>query len=257
MLCIFEVICVMGEVAVRATDVTVRFNLASEKIETIKEYAVRLFKKKKVKIDEFYALKNVSFEIEKGDSFALLGANGSGKSTMLKVICGIYRPYSGKVEVNGTIAPMIELGAGFDMELTARENIYLNGCVLGYNREFMDERFDEIVDFSELWDFIDVPVKNFSSGMQARLGFSIATLVKPDILIVDEILAVGDAHFQEKCKKKMDEMQSGGTTLILVSHNITDVLKTCKHAAWINKGELMMLGDVEEVCDVYMKNKDL
>lgn len=247
----------MGEIAVKVTDVTVKFNLATEKVETLKEYFVRMIKGKKAKIDEFYALQNISFEIEKGDSFALVGSNGSGKSTMLKVICGIYYPYSGSVQVDGKIAPMIELGAGFDMELTARENIYLNGCVLGYNREFMDQRFQEIIDFAELWDFIDVPIKNFSSGMQARLGFSIATLVKPDILIVDEILAVGDAHFQEKCKAKMKDLQGGGTTLILVSHDISQVLKTCKHAAWINKGKLMMLGDVEEVCNVYMENKDL
>lgn len=247
----------MDEFAVRVKDVTVRFNLASEKVETLKEYFVRLLKGKSVKIDEFFALKDVSFDIKQGDSFALLGSNGSGKSTMLKVISGIYRPYKGSVEVNGTIAPMIELGAGFDPELTARENIYLNGCVLGYNRKFMESRFQEIVDFAELWDFIDVPVKNFSSGMQARLGFAIATLVKPDILIVDEILAVGDAHFQEKCKQKMDELQDGGTTLILVSHDITQVLNTCKHAAWINKGKLMLVGDAEEVCRVYMENKDL
>ncbi len=245
------------EIAVRVTDVTVRFNLASEKVETIKEYTVRLLKRKKVKIDEFYALKDISFEIEKGDSFALVGTNGSGKSTMLKVICGIYRPYQGRVEVEGSIAPMIELGAGFDTELTARENIYLNGCVLGYNRAFMEERFQQILDFSELWDFVDVPVKNFSSGMQARLGFAIATLVKPDILIVDEILAVGDAHFQEKCKRKMEELQSGGTTLILVSHDISQVLRTCRHAAWIHKGKLMELGEAEEVCRIYMENKDL
>ena len=248
---------VREEIAVQVTDVTVRFNLASEKVETIKEYAVRLLKRKKVNIDEFYALQNISFEIEKGDSFALIGTNGSGKSTMLKVICGIYRPYKGKVEVDGTIAPMIELGAGFDMELTARENIYLNGCVLGYNRAFMEERFRQIVDFSELWDFVDVPVKNFSSGMQARLGFAIATLVKPDILIVDEILAVGDAHFQEKCKQKMADLQSGGTTLILVSHDISQVLKTCRHAAWIHKGKLMKIGDAKEVCKLYMENKDM
>lgn len=247
----------MEEIAVQVSNVTVRFNLASEKVETLKEYFVRLVTRKQVKIDEFYALKDISFQIKKGDSFALIGSNGSGKSTMLKVICGIYRPYKGNVWVNGTIAPMIELGAGFDSELTARENIYLNGCVLGYDRVFMDERFEQIMDFAELWDFVDVPVKNFSSGMQARLGFAIATLVKPDILIVDEILAVGDAHFQGKCKQKMKELQSGGTTLILVSHDISQVLKTCRHAAWINKGTLMMVGDAKDVCKVYMENKDL
>lgn len=247
----------MEEIAVSVKDVTVRFNLAREKVETLKEYFVRLIKKRRAQIDQFYALRDISFDIPKGDSFALLGSNGSGKSTMLKVISGIYKPYKGQVKVSGTIAPMIELGAGFDMELTARENVYLNGCILGYNRTFMEEKFNEIIDFAELWDFVDVPVKNFSSGMQARLGFAIATIIKPEILIVDEILAVGDAHFQEKCKHKMDELKSGGTTLILVSHNIDQVLETCKHAAWINKGTLMMVGDAEEVCNEYMKNKDM
>lgn len=247
----------MEELAVYVNNVTVKFNLAKEKVETLKEYFVRILKGKTVKIDEFYALKDISFEIPKGDSFALLGSNGSGKSTMLKVISGIYKPYKGSVKVNGSIAPMIELGAGFDMELTARENVFLNGCILGYTRSFMDEKFNEIIDFAELWDFIDVPVKNYSSGMQARLGFAIATLIKPEILIVDEILAVGDAHFQDKCKAKMEELKSGGTTLILVSHNIKQVLETCKHAAWINKGTLMMVGEVEEVCNEYIKNKDI
>jgi ABC-type polysaccharide/polyol phosphate transport system ATPase subunit len=247
----------MEESAVYVNNVTVKFNLAREKVETLKEYFVRILKGKTVKIDEFYALKDISFEIPKGDSFALLGSNGSGKSTMLKVISGIYKPYKGSVKVNGSIAPMIELGAGFDMELTARENVFLNGCILGYTRSFMEEKFNEIIDFAELWDFIDVPVKNYSSGMQARLGFAIATLIKPEILIVDEILAVGDAHFQDKCKAKMEELKSGGTTLILVSHNIKQVLETCKHAAWINKGTLMMVGEVEEVCNEYIKNKDI
>ncbi len=247
----------MEESAVCVNNVTVKFNLAREKVETLKEYFVRVLKGKTVKIDEFYALKDISFEIPKGDSFALLGSNGSGKSTMLKVISGIYKPYKGNIKVNGSIAPMIELGAGFDMELTARENVFLNGCILGYTRPFMEEKFNEIIDFAELWEFIDVPVKNYSSGMQARLGFAIATLIKPEILIVDEILAVGDAHFQDKCKAKMEELKSGGTTLILVSHNINQVLETCKHAAWINKGNLMMVGEVEEVCNEYIKNKDM
>lgn len=247
----------MEENAVSIKNVTVKFNLAREKVETLKEYFVRVIKRKNVEFDEFYALKDISFDIPRGDSFALLGSNGSGKSTMLKVISGIYKPYCGEVKVNGTIAPMIELGAGFDMELTARENVFLNGCILGYNRAFMEEKFNEIIDFAELWDFIDVPVKNYSSGMQARLGFAIATIIKPEILIVDEILAVGDAHFQEKCKNKMAELKSGGTTLILVSHSINQVLETCKHAAWINKGKLMMIGDVQRVCEEYMKNKDL
>ena len=247
----------MSDTAVKVENVTVRFNLASEKVETLKEYVIRLITKRKASFDEFYALKDVSFEIEKGDSFALVGSNGSGKSTMLKVISGIYKPYSGNVSVSGVIAPMIELGAGFDPELTARENVFLNGSVLGFSRSFMQEKFDEIIEFAELENFINVPVKNFSSGMQARLGFAIATLIKPDILIVDEILAVGDAHFQEKCKFKMEELKSGGTTLILVSHDVNQVKETCNHAAWINKGHLMMVGNADEVCDEYMKNKDL
>ncbi len=247
----------MSKIAIKVENVSVKFNLATEKVESLKEYFVNFIKGNRVKIDEFYALKDVSFEIMKGDSFAILGSNGSGKSTMLKVISGIYKPTKGNIKVNGSIAPMIELGAGFDMDLTARENVYLNGAVLGYSRVFMEEKFQEIIDFAELWDFVDVPVKNYSSGMQARLGFAIATQVKPDVLIVDEILSVGDAHFQEKCENKMEELKSKGTTLVLVSHSIKQVLSTCKNAAWINKGKLMMLGTAEEVCAEYMKNKDL
>jgi len=247
----------MSEYAIEVKDVSVKFNLAKEKIETLKEYFLNFVKGNKNKIDEFYALKNISFNIEKGDSFAILGSNGSGKSTMLKVISGIYHASSGSVIVKGSVAPMIELGAGFDFDLTARENIYLNGAVLGYSRKFMHQKFEEIINFAELWDFVDVPVKNFSSGMQARLGFAIATLIKPDILIVDEILSVGDAHFKEKCENKMAELKEGGTTLVLVSHSIEQVLSVCKHAVWINKGTLMKIGDVKEVCDEYMRNKDL
>lgn len=247
----------MAEYAVEVNNVSVKFNLATEKIESLKEYFIHFASGKKRKMDEFYALKNVSFRIEKGDSYAILGSNGSGKSTMLKVISGIYRPTAGSVTVRGSIAPMIELGAGFDMDLTARENIYLNGAVLGYSRAFMDANFADIINFAELWDFVDVPVKNFSSGMQARLGFAIATLVKPDILIVDEILSVGDAHFKEKCEHKMDELKCGGTTLILVSHSIDQILSICRHAVWIHKGVCMLEGTAEDVCREYMKNKDM
>lgn len=247
----------MAEYAVEVNNVSVKFNLATEKMESLKEYFIHFASGKKRKKDEFYALKNVSFRIEKSDSYAILGSNGSGKSTMLKVISGIYRPTAGSVTVRGSIAPMIELGAGFDMDLTARENIYLNGAVLGYSRAFMDTSFEDIINFAELWDFVDVPVKNFSSGMQARLGFAIATLVKPDILIVDEILSVGDAHFKEKCERKMDELKCGGTTLILVSHSIDQILSICSHAVWINKGVCMLEGTAEDVCREYMKNKDM
>ena len=183
-------------------NVTVRFNMATEKIDNLKEYFVKLVKRQ-LMFEEFLALKNITLQIRPGEAWGLVGTNGAGKSTMLKLISGILTPYKGTVTVNGTIAPLIELGAGFDMELTARENIFLNGTLLGHSRKFMEEHFDEIVDFAELWDFLDVPLKNYSSGMQARIGFSIATMVRPDILIVDEILAVGDFKFQEKCKERM------------------------------------------------------
>ncbi|MEG0834601.1 MAG: ABC transporter ATP-binding protein [Hydrogenoanaerobacterium sp.] len=241
---------------VQIQNVSMRFNLAKEKVDNLKEYFLRKVKGS-MRVDEFYALRDISFNIEKGDSFAILGSNGSGKSTLLKIISGIYYPTSGAIKVFGNIAPMIELGAGFDTELTARENIYLNGAVLGYSRDFMSTHFEQIIDFAELWEFVDVPIKNYSSGMQARLGFAIATMIKPDILIVDEILSVGDAHFREKCELKMEELRSGGTTLILVSHSIDQVLKVCKNAAWINKGHLMMLGSAKDVCDEYIRNKDL
>lgn len=242
--------------AIVVENVSMRFNLAMEKIDSLKEFVIKRLNGT-YKMNEFYALRNISLRIPQGDSFAIVGSNGSGKSTLLKIISGIYKPTEGYVVANGSIAPMIELGAGFDADLTARENIFLNGAVLGYNRAFMQEMFEEIIDFAELKNFVHVPVKNFSSGMQARLGFAIATMVKPDILIVDEILSVGDAHFQEKCEKKMESLRSGGTTLILVSHSIEQVLSVCEHACWINKGTLMQTGEVHTVCEEYIKNKDL
>ena len=173
---------------------------------------------------------------------------------MLKIISGIYKPTNGKITVEGSIAPMIELGAGFDEELTARENVFLNGAVLGYSKKFMEKNFDNIIDFAEIWDFVDVPIKNYSSGMKARLGFAVATLVKPDILIVDEILSVGDANFRKKCEQKMFEMKENGVTLVLVSHSMEQVLKVCNNAIWINKGQLMCIGSVNEVCEEYKKS---
>ena len=246
----------MGDTVIKVDHVSMRFNLSSEKVDNMKEYFIRRLKHN-MSYDEFWALQDISFDVKKGESVALIGLNGCGKSTLLKTIAGVLKPTKGSIQIQGTIAPMIELGAGFDMDLTARENVYLNGAILGYSRKQMNEYYDGIVDFSELEAFMDVPIKNFSSGMQARLGFAIATLIKPDILIVDEILAVGDAHFQEKCKFKMEELKSGGTTLILVSHDVNQVKETCNHAAWINKGHLMMVGNADEVCDEYMKNKDL
>lgn len=235
---------------IELNDVTVRFNMAVEKVDNLKEYFVK-FVKRQLMFQEFLALKDITLKIKPGEAWGFIGTNGAGKSTMLKLISGILEPYKGTIKVEGTIAPLIELGAGFDMNLTARENIYLNGTLLGHRTKFMEEHFDEIVDFAELWDFLDVPLKNYSSGMQARIGFAIATIVRPDILIVDEILAVGDYKFQEKCQQRMREMLAGGTTLLFVSHNIEDVKRMCDHAAWIDHGTMVMCGDVNEVCDAY------
>lgn len=240
------------ENAVEIKDVSMRFNLAKERVDNIKEWVVRKLKGKGVSFDEFWALKDISLTIPKGDSFALIGSNGSGKSTLLKIISGVLTPTRGTVTLNGSLAPLIELGAGFDMDLSGRENVFLNGAILGHSKKMMEEKYDEIMDFSELKDFEDVPVKNYSSGMMARLGFSIATLVKPDILIVDEILSVGDHSFQEKCSKRMEEMMSGGTTVILVSHDESMVKKICRHAVWINKGHLMFVGDSEVAVKKYL-----
>lgn len=231
--------------------VTVRFNLASQKIDNLKEYLVKLIRRE-LMFQEFLALRDISFQVREGEAWGLIGSNGSGKSTMLKVISGIMKPYKGSVTVNGSVAPLIELGAGFDAECTARENIFLNGCVLGHSERFMKEHFDEIVDFAEIGQFLDSPLKNFSSGMKARLGFSVATMVKPDILIVDEILAVGDYRFRQKCEKRMKELLSGGTTLLYVSHSIEEVKRLCDHALWISNGESRMIGDAQTVCDAYM-----
>lgn len=230
---------------------TVRFNLASENVDNLKEYVIKLLKKELL-FQEFLALKDVSLKVKKGEAWGIIGTNGSGKSTMLKLISGILQPYKGSVNVQGTIAPLIELGAGLDMNLTARENIYLDGTLLGHSKKFMQEHFNEIVDFAELWDFLDVPLKNYSSGMQARIGFSIATMVQPDILIVDEILSVGDYKFQQKCMERMSNMLENGSTLLYVSHSIEDIKRMCTHAVWLDKGKAVMSGNAQEVCDAYM-----
>ena len=235
---------------IEVSNVSVRFNLEQEKTDTIKEYLLKLVKGQ-LHFNEFYALRDVSFNVERGDSLALIGTNGSGKSTMLKLIAGVLYPSRGKVSVRGSIAPLIELGAGFDIDLTARENIFLNGAVLGHSRAYMKKHFDEIVDFAEIEEFIDVPVKNFSSGMVARLGFSIATQVRADILVVDEILAVGDFLFQQKCYRRMEEMLSGGTTLLFVSHDAEMVKRMCRRAVWLNDGVMMDIGEAAAVCDSY------
>lgn len=240
------------ETVIEVSHATVRFNLASEKIDNLKEYAIKLVKRQ-LMFQEFLALKDVSFQVKKGEAWGIVGLNGSGKSTLLKVICGILKPYKCEVVVKGTIAPLIELGAGFDGDLTAKENIFLNGAVLGYSKEFMRAHFNEIVEFAELKDFLDMPIKNYSSGMAARLGFSIATMVKPDIMIVDEVLSVGDYAFQQKCMERMAKMLEGGTTLLFVSHSIENVKELCDHAIWLNKGEVVKCGDVTEICNAYMQ----
>ena len=214
----------MNDIVIEVKNATVRFNKSAESISGLKEYIIKMLKRE-LMFQEFLALKNINFTVKRGESWGLIGKNGSGKSTLLKLISGIISPYQGNVTVNGSISPLIELGAGFDPELTAKENIFLNGALLGYSKRFIESHFQEIVDFAELNDFVDVPIKNFSSGMSARLGFAIATVQKPDILIVDEVLAVGDFAFQQKCKERMENLLSNGTTLLFVSHSIELVRK--------------------------------
>ena len=238
---------------VTVDNVSMKFNLSSEKFDSFKEYVIKSIKRQ-VSYDAFMALQGVSFEVMRGDSVGLVGLNGSGKSTMLKVIAGVLKPTEGKVTVNGTIAPLIELGAGFDMDLTARENVFLNGALLGYNRKQMEEQYPDIVQFSELADFMDVPVKNFSSGMVSRLAFAIATIGTPDILIVDEVLSVGDFHFQEKCEARIQNMRDHGTTILFVSHSLEQVKKICNKMVWLEKGHLKMFGNTENICDIYAQS---
>ena len=235
---------------IRIDHASVRFNMAGEKVDNLKEYFVKLAKRE-LRFKEFYALKDIDLTVRQGESWALIGSNGAGKSTLLKLICGILTPYKGSVSVQGSIAPMIELGAGFDPNLTAKENIYINGAVLGHTRKFMKEQFDRIVEFAELQDFMTLPIKNYSSGMRARLGFAIATVVDPDILIVDEVLAVGDAAFQAKCRRRIKELIDTGTTLLFVSHVKQQVLEMCEHAVWLDHGESKMIGDVQDVYRAY------
>lgn len=237
-------------------NVSMRFNLGIEKNFSFKQAFISLLdKKKRPKKQDFWALKDVSFEVKKGEVIGIIGPNGAGKSTLLKIVSGVMKPSSGKIEVNGVISPMIELGAGFDMELTARENIFLNGAVLGYSKKFIEAKFEEIVEFSELREFLDVPVKNFSSGMTAKLAFSIATVVDPEILIVDEILSVGDIKFQEKSKQKMMSMILGGTTVLYVSHSLGAIRELCTKVLWIDHGKVQAFGDTKEVCDKYYEKE--
>lgn len=239
-----------SNVVIEVKDVTMEFNMSNYKVDNLKEYFVRLVKRQ-LFFTPFYALKGVSFDVRRGEILGLIGFNGSGKSTMLKIIAGVLKPTTGTVEVRGTMSPMIELGAGFDPDLTARENIYLNGSILGYSKQFMDEIFDEVVDFSELHDFLDTPVKNYSSGMQTRLGFAVATVVRPEILIVDEVLAVGDFKFQKKCKDRIRELMANDTTVILVSHDSGQIEEMCTRAIWLDHGLIVEEGDTHTVCEHY------
>lgn len=235
---------------IEVKNVRMVFNLMEERVDTLKEYVMHLIKGQ-LFYNEFVSLDNVSFTVDKGDILGIVGFNGAGKSTMLKILAGVLKPTNGSVKVTGSIAPLIEVGAGFDPELTARENIYLNGAILGYSRKFLDQHFDQIIDFAELQDFVDVPIKNFSSGMYARLGFAIATIVDPDILIVDEVLSVGDYKFKEKCTKRIKEMIDQGTTIIIVSHEIDLIEEVCNKVLWLDHGKVKGYGDTETICSEY------
>ncbi len=242
------------QIVVDIDRVTMRFNMPKEKVDNFKEYLIKVLKRQ-IRFEEFVALSNVSLQVYAGEVVGIVGLNGSGKSTMLKLISGIIEPSEGTVVTSGTISPMIELGAGFDFELTARENIFLNCSVLGFSRDFVKEKYDEILDFAELRDFENVAIKNFSSGMIARLGFAIATLVKPDILIVDEILAVGDFLFQQKCERRISELMQGGTTVLIVSHSIEQIERLCTRVVWLEHGVVKMDGATAEICEEYKKTE--
>jgi O-antigen export system ATP-binding protein len=231
-------------------NVSLKYNMNKEKILSFKEYIIK-FIKNELNYEEFWALKDINIKIEKGEVVGLVGFNGAGKSTLLKVISQIIEPTTGIVKVDGKISPLIELGTGFDFDLTARENIYLNGYILGYSKKFIDKSFDEIVEFAELGEFIDVPLKSFSSGMVARLGFAISTIVKPDILIVDEILSVGDFKFQEKSLNKIKSMMEDGVTVLMVSHSIDQIEKMCNRVVWLENGSIKKIGLTKEICNEY------
>ncbi|WP_305117369.1 ABC transporter ATP-binding protein [Acutalibacter muris] len=240
----------MSRTVIEVSDVSMRFRMNSDRIMSLKEFVTTAMRGK-LQYQEFTALDHVSFTVKKGETLGLIGRNGAGKSTMLKIISGILKPTEGSVVCRGNVVPMLELGSGFDFDLTGRENIFLNGAILGYSEDFLNAKYDEIVEFSELGAFIETPIRNYSSGMLARLAFSVATMVHPDILIVDEILAVGDAAFQEKSKKRMLELMGGGTTVLFVSHSLEQVREMCGRVVWLEQGKVKMLGKVNDVCNVY------
>jgi len=240
----------LDNIAISVKNVSMMFNLSKDKILSLKEYVVKALKKQ-LFFEEFWALKDVSFNVSKGEVFGVMGLNGAGKSTLLKIIAGVFKPTTGSVTVNGEISPLLELGAGFDLEFSSRDNVYMNGAMYGYPTKYMDEKYDEIIDFAELWEFKDVALKNYSTGMIARLGFAVATSVQPDILIVDEIFGVGDYRFMAKCENRIRNMITDGVTVLLVSHDINTIKTNCTRAILLEKGELICIGNIDEVCDVY------
>ena len=240
----------MKDYAVEVNHVSMLFHLNKERVDNVKEYFIRLVTRK-LNYTEFWALKDVSFKVEKGDRVGIMGFNGAGKSTLLKVIAGVLKPTQGKAKVKGVIAPMLELGAGFDMNYSGKENIYLYGATMGFSRKFIDEKYDEIVEFSELGDFISAPLKSYSSGMKSRLGFAIATAVKPDVLILDEVLSVGDAAFKDKSEQRIMDMMADGVTVLYVSHSTDRVRKLCNKALILTKGQVVAFGESDEICDMY------
>lgn len=242
----------MDELMLDISHVTMRFRMANDKIDSLKEYVVRLLQGK-LKYNHFLALDDISFSVQKGEVVGIIGRNGAGKSTLLKIVSGVLAPTSGHVTSNGNIVPMLELGAGFDAELSGRENIFLNGAILGYQKEFLESKFEEIVEFSELNEFIEMPIRNYSSGMMARLAFSIATVVSPEILIVDEILSVGDTGFQNKSRARMMELMGGGTTVLFVSHSLKQIREMCSRVVWLENHKIHMMGDTQVVCDAYQQ----
>ena len=242
----------MSKTAIEVDNVSMKFNLSREKVDSLKDYIFKTIKRE-IQYNEFWALKNVSFSVEKGDRVGILGLNGAGKSTLLKVISGVFKPTEGHVDKHGKMVPLLELGAGFDPQYTGKENIYLYGAMLGYTKKFIDSKYDEIVEFSELQKFMDVPVKNYSSGMKSRLGFSIATVVEPKILILDEVLSVGDAKFRKKSEKKIMSMFDSGVTVLFVSHSLEQVRRLCNKAMILEKGKLIAYGDIDPISEQYRK----
>lgn len=248
--------CMEKDIAVRVSNVSMTFNLSAEKVDNFKEYVIKRLQGK-IQYETFHALNGVSVDIKKGDRVGILGLNGAGKSTLLKIIAGVMKPTEGSVEMDGSLIPLLELGAGFDKQYTGSENIYLYGAMLGYSKELLDEKYDEIVKFARLKKFMDIPIQNYSSGMKARLGFAIATIMEPDILILDEVLAVGDARFRRKCIRKLRRMFDKGTTVLFVSHSIEQVKKVCNRAILLEEGKIIADGDVNTVADIYQKKTEV